>query len=194
MSGSSSQPDGAVADVLAAHPGTLVLINRGETVWATRLHGKPAVAGASSVWPATTTFMNEWLATHPHAFTGPTAVPLLRFFGTRYLLLHMTSDWEKEILEEARQNPELKFVPCFDPPAGPDRLAVSDLRVRSPAAGQYQRQPGAGGRLVGPGGLGRVGGRAGVARQLRGDDPEAASVDAGGLPELHPGPNTGAHG
>ena len=115
----SSQPDGAVADVLAAHPGTLVLINRGETVWATRLHGKPAVAGASSVWPATTTFMNEWLATHPHAFTGPTAVPLLRFFGTRYLLLHMTSDWEKEILEEARQNPELKFVQCFDPPPVP---------------------------------------------------------------------------
>ncbi|MCU0502826.1 MAG: hypothetical protein MUC51_13870, partial [Anaerolineae bacterium] len=114
-----SQPDGAVADVLAAHPGTLVLINRGETVWATRVHGKPAIAGASSVWPATTTFMNEWLATHPHAFTGPTAVPLLRSFGTRYLLLHMTSDWEKEILEEARQNPELKFIRCFEPPAGP---------------------------------------------------------------------------
>jgi len=113
------QPNGAVADLLAAHPGTLVLINRGETVWATRLHGKPAVAGASSVWPATTTFMNEWLATHPHAFTGPTAVPLLRFFGTRYLLLHMTSDWEKEILEEAKQNPELKFIRCFEPPSGP---------------------------------------------------------------------------
>jgi hypothetical protein len=113
------QPNGAVADLLAAHPGTLVLINRGETVWATRLHGKPAVGGASSVWPASTTYMNEWLATHPHAFTGPTAVPLLRFFGTRYLLLHMASDWEKEILEEARQNPELNFLRCFDPPAGP---------------------------------------------------------------------------
>ena len=129
-----SQPEGAVADVLAAHPGTLVLINRGETVWATRLHGKPAVAGASSVWPATTTFLNEWLATHPHAFTGPTAVPLLRSFGTRYLLLHMTSDWEKEILEEARQNPELKFVQCFDPPPGPTAWAnpICALEVLPP--------------------------------------------------------------
>ena len=113
------QPAGAVADLLAAHPGALVLINRGETVWATRLHGKPAVAGASSVWPAPAAFLNEWLVTHGHAFTGPTVAPLLRFFGTRYLLLHMASDWEKEILEEAKQNRELRFVQCFEPPAGP---------------------------------------------------------------------------
>jgi hypothetical protein len=114
-----SQPDGAVADLLAAHPGTLVLINRGETVWATRLHGKPAVGGASSVWPAPAAFLNEWLATHGHAFTGSTVVPLLRFYGARYLLLHMASDWEAEILDEAKQNRELRFVQCFEPPAGP---------------------------------------------------------------------------
>jgi len=138
-----SQPDGAVADVLAAHPDTLVLINRGETVWATRLHGKPAIAGASSVWPATTTFLNEWLATHPHAFTGPTAVPLLRFFGTRYLLLHMTSDWEKEILEEARQNPELKFSRCFDPPAGPGawQYPICALEVQPPVNANVNLAP-----------------------------------------------------
>jgi hypothetical protein len=111
------QPDGAVADLLAAHPNTLVLISRGETVWATRLHGKPAVGGASSIWPAATTFLNEWLATHPHPFAGPTVVALLRFYGTRYILMHMTSDWETSVLEEAKQNRELRFRQCFDPPA-----------------------------------------------------------------------------
>ncbi len=114
-----SQPAGAVADLLAAHPDTLVLINRGETVWATRLHGKPAVGGASSVWPAPTAFLNEWLATHEHPFAGLTAVPLLRSYGARYLLLHMTSDWEVAILAEAKQNRELRFAQCFEPPPGP---------------------------------------------------------------------------
>jgi hypothetical protein len=138
-----SQPDGAVADMLAAHPGTLVLINRGETVWATRLHGKPAVAGASSVWPATTAYLNEWLATHPHAAGGPTFVPLLRFFGTRYLFLHMASDWEKEILEEARQNPELNFIRCFDPPAGPGawQYPICALEVQPPVNANVNLAP-----------------------------------------------------
>lgn len=117
------QPAGAVADLLAAHPDTLVLISRGETVWATRVHGKPAVGGASSVWPAPTAFLNEWLATHPHASVGATMAPLLRFYGARYLLLHMTGEWEASVLEEARQNREFRFLQCFDPPAGPSPWA-----------------------------------------------------------------------
>jgi hypothetical protein len=54
--------------------------------------------------------------------------------GTRYLLLHMASDWEKSILEEARQNPELKFVQCFDPPPGPTAWAypICALEVLPP--------------------------------------------------------------
>lgn len=127
-----SQPAGAVADLLAAHPDTLVLINRGETVWAIRLHGKPAVGGASSVWPASASFLHEWLATHPHAVAGPTFVPLLRQYGTRYILLHMTGEWEAAILAEARQNPALEFVRCFDPPITPSPwpYPICALQVR----------------------------------------------------------------
>jgi len=126
------QPAGAVVDLQAAHPDTVVVINRGETVWATRLHGKPAIGGASSVWPAPHAFLNEWLATHGHAFANPTVVPLLRFFGARYLLLHMTSDWEAAILAEAQQNPELRFVQCFDPPPAqpPGRIRSARWRCR----------------------------------------------------------------
>lgn len=137
------QPAGTVADLLAAHPDTLVLINRGETVWATRLHGKPAVGGASSVWPAPAAFLNEWLATHPHPFAGPTIAPLLRFYGTRYVLLHMTGEWETSVLEEAKQNREFRFLRCFDPPVGPSPWAypICVLEVMPPPAPTFNLAP-----------------------------------------------------
>ena len=108
----------AVADVKAASPYLLVLDNGGATVWATQLHGKPAVAGASSVWPAYTKFLNDWLGTHPHAFLDPQTVPLLRSYGTRYVLLHMASDLEPGILKEAVGNPEIRLRECFPQPSG----------------------------------------------------------------------------
>ena len=41
-----------VLDLVAAHPYTVVPVNRGESVWAGLYHTWPTVAGASSVWPA----------------------------------------------------------------------------------------------------------------------------------------------
>jgi hypothetical protein len=108
-----------IADIFAAHPYTPVLLNDGETVLATLYHGKGTAAGASSVWPAHTAFLNTWLSSHEHAFWNPDLVPILRFYRIRYVLLHMRGDWEQGLLAEAKQNGEIRFLRCFDPPADP---------------------------------------------------------------------------
>jgi hypothetical protein len=108
-----------IADIFAAHPYTPVLLNDGETVLATLYHGKGTAAGASSVWPAHTAFLNTWLSSHEHAFWNPDLAPILRFFRIRYLLLHMRGDWEPGLLAEAKQNSEIRPLRCFDPPAAP---------------------------------------------------------------------------
>jgi hypothetical protein len=120
----STESDGVgggegIADIVAAHPYTPVLLNDGETVLATLYHGKGTAAGASSVWPAATAFLNTWLSSHEHAFWNPDTVPILRFYRIRYILLHMRGDWEQGILAEARQNKEIKPLQCFEPPEGP---------------------------------------------------------------------------
>jgi hypothetical protein len=109
----------AVVDLMAAYPGTLVLANRGESVLATAYHGQPTVAGASSVWPAHTVYLNDWLSSHPHAFARTDFIPLLRFYHVRYILLHMQGPDEPAILAEAKTNPDVREIGCFDPPPGP---------------------------------------------------------------------------
>jgi hypothetical protein len=74
------------------------------------------VGGASSVWPPRLGFLNDWLASHEHAFWNPDLATVLRFYNTRYLLIYLRGDWERELVTEARQNSQLKFVNCFDPP------------------------------------------------------------------------------
>lgn len=110
---------GAALDLVAAHPDVVVPVNRGESVWASLLHGQPIVAGASSVWPAHSMFLHEWLASRPHALAESRTITVLRQYRTRYLLLHMASEWEEAIRAEAAQNPELRFVDCFAPASGP---------------------------------------------------------------------------
>ena len=112
-------PGESIADVMAAYAGTLVLANRGETVFATGYHGKPTVAGASSVWPAHTVYLNQWLGSHPHAFARSDFIPLLRFYRVRYVVLHMQGPDEAGILEEARGNAAVRDAGCFQPPSGP---------------------------------------------------------------------------
>jgi hypothetical protein len=114
-----SIPGEGIADLAAAHPSTPILLNDGETVWATRYHGKGTAAGASSVWPASTAFLNVWLGSHEHAFWNLDLVPILRFYRIRYILLHIRGDWEKGILEEAKQNKEIRALQCFEPAASP---------------------------------------------------------------------------
>jgi len=124
-------PGESIADLVAGHPYTPVLFNEGEAVWASLVHGKPTVAGASSIWPAHTMYLFQWLATHEHSFWHPHLAPLLRFYGVRYILLHLRGEWEQGILEEAQQNAEIRQVQCFDPPAadGPWPYPICVLEV-----------------------------------------------------------------
>ncbi len=128
-----SIPGGSIADLVAGHPYTPVLLNEGQTVLATRYHGKPTVAGASSIWPADTSFLYQWLATHEHAFWSPDTVPILRFFAVRYILLHMIGEQEQGILEEAKSNQDLRLVKCFPGVPGPWNYPICVFEVLPPA-------------------------------------------------------------
>ena len=121
-----------IADLIAAHPSTPDLFNEGETVFATLYHGKPTVAGASSIWPADIMFFYDWLASHQHSFWNLDMVPILRFYGVRYILLHMRSEMEPTILEEAKSNQELRFVNCFPAVPGPWNYPICVLEVLPP--------------------------------------------------------------
>ena len=132
-----SMPGEGVLDLVAAHPYTVVPVHVGETVWATLYHRQAAVAGASSVWPGPASYLFDWLATRPHGLADPQTVPMLRFYKTRYLLLHMKGANEPPALEEAKVNPELRLMDCFPPPPGPsawpDPICVLEiLAPRSP--------------------------------------------------------------
>ena len=124
--------DESIIDMVAGHPFTPVLLNEGQTVYATLYHGKPTVAGASSIFPADISFLYEWLARHEHSFWNPDTVPILRFFDVRYILLHMRSEQEQAILEEAKSNQELRFVDCFPAVPGPWNYPICVLEVLPP--------------------------------------------------------------
>lgn len=91
----------------------------GDALWATQLHGQPTVTGASSVRPAHSMFLEDWLSAHPHPFQDPDLIPLLRFFGVRLVVLHVTPGYAEAMLAEAQQNPELAGMRCFEPPDSP---------------------------------------------------------------------------
>lgn len=125
-----SMPGQSIVDLVAGHPYTAVPLIEGPTVYSTLQHGQPTVAGASSVWPAYTAFLFHWLATREHTFWNPDTVPILRFYKTRYLLLHMRSEQENGILEEAISNPDISLVECFPGVAGPWNYPICVLEIR----------------------------------------------------------------
>lgn len=93
----------------------LILPLGGDVIWATRDHGRPTIVGASSIWPGHTVYLMRWLSEHPDAFADSEFGPLLRFFETRYVLLHMYGGWQEDALRQAQENSDLRFVQCFDP-------------------------------------------------------------------------------
>jgi hypothetical protein len=106
-------PEGII-DLATWPRDTLYLLIGGNPLWATEYHGQPTVAGASSVWPAHITFLGHWLQSHPGAFSNPDLAPLLRQYRVRFLLFHMLGPYAEEMLQEARQNPEMLNLRCFE--------------------------------------------------------------------------------
>jgi hypothetical protein len=114
-----SAPQEGIVDLYPVTRYTLALPIRGETIFATLYHGKPTVSGASSVWPSHTIFLNNWLLGHPHPFQNVDFVPLLRYYRTRFIVLHMQGAFAEDVLEEARHNNEIGMAQCFSPPQAP---------------------------------------------------------------------------
>jgi hypothetical protein len=109
--------DATIVDLTSPLPDVLNLAIRGETLYATTLHGHATVAGAGSVWPAHTQYLLDWFWSHPRPHDEPELVPLLRGYGARYILLHEDGfgGWR----EKLSSVPELAMIECFAPP--PDR-------------------------------------------------------------------------
>ena len=109
----------SIVELHAPEPGTLTLPIEGKVLWATRYHGKATVAGTTSVVPAHTLFLFNWLLEHSHPFQHPDFVPLLRYYQADLILLHMNMENREQILKEARSNGEVKLVECFTPSPDP---------------------------------------------------------------------------
>ncbi|MEZ4767827.1 MAG: hypothetical protein R2844_05305 [Caldilineales bacterium] len=104
-----------VIDLSAWQQNFLYMPIGGATLWETDYHGKPTVAGASSVWPAHVASIDQWLQEHPNAFLSDEFVPLLRSYNVALVVFHVTGGYAEEMLAEARQNPALQDIRCFDP-------------------------------------------------------------------------------
>jgi hypothetical protein len=93
----------------------LYVASGGNALWATGYHGQATVAGTGSNEPAYVSFLSDWLRSNPNAFLNPDLVPLLRFYNVRTIVYHVTGGYARSLLEEARQNPELRNTRCFEP-------------------------------------------------------------------------------
>jgi len=90
----------------------------GNSLWATDYHQQPTVAGAATGWPIPSTLLDKWLQSHPHAFLDSEFVPLLRFYNIALAVFHVSGGYAEEMLEEAKLNPDLHNLRCFDPSDG----------------------------------------------------------------------------
>ena len=84
-----------IAEFSTDNVGRLVLPMGGATIWATNLHGKGTVAGASSVMPAHVAFLQDWLSAHFQPFQDAEFPVLLHEYRVKYVLLHLPSGTEQ---------------------------------------------------------------------------------------------------
>lgn len=115
----------------------LYIMIGGDSLWATDYHGQPTVAGASSVWPAHVVFLDQWLQDNPHPYLRPDLATLLRGFNVQRIVFHLNSGYAEEMLEEAKQNPDLSNMNCFEPESrsGPWPYPICIFQVTPAGAG-----------------------------------------------------------
>jgi hypothetical protein len=123
-------PEGVI-DLSSWQPELLFIPIGGNTLWATEYHRLPTVAGASSVWPAHVLFLDRWLQAHPQAFLTPELVPILRYFGVRFVVYHVWGGYASDLLADAKQNPELQNLRCFEPSSttGPWAYPICTMEI-----------------------------------------------------------------
>lgn len=121
----------SIAETWAIFPNVMSLNLSAATLWATKYHQTPTVAGAGSIWPGHTVFLNDWLRNEPRPFENPDLLPLLRSYNVRYLFIHSRGEYGATILDDASQDNRLELVNCFDPLSTPSpwpyRICVYEL-------------------------------------------------------------------
>ena len=130
----ASDGPAAVLD-LFENESKLSLLISGETLYATTLHGKPAIAGVGSMWADATWFWLEWLRRQGQPLNSPDLAGLTAAFDVRYILVHAYSNRGLEHVQQLA-NPDLRLVDCFDPPAAATAWAypICVLEVIEPPA------------------------------------------------------------
>lgn len=109
----------SIAETWAISPNVMSLNISAETLWATKYHQTPTVAGAGSVWPGHTVFLNEWLRGHPQPFQNPDLYHLLRSYDVHYLFLQLRGLHGATILDDTGKDNRFELVNCFKPLAAP---------------------------------------------------------------------------
>ncbi len=111
---------GGIIDLFTPARYTMMMPISGETLYETLYSGQPTVAGTSSVLPASTKYLLDWLMAHPHAFQNPDFIPMLRFYDVRLIALHMEGGYDWQVLqEEAEHAAGVSLAGCFPPPSAP---------------------------------------------------------------------------
>ncbi len=113
-------PDGVgIVDVYAPQMNTLQLKVGGETLLATEFHGASTASGASSVWPAQATVLNNLLPALPNPLATSDLAYILQAYQVQLILFHMAGPHAEGVLDGTDGNKAIELVACFPPVEGP---------------------------------------------------------------------------
>ncbi len=106
----------------------------GETLWAAWLHGKPTVSGTGTFWPEPFFTLREHLWKDEKALVGKETWAILEQYRIRYLLIHISGDFEREWWRSVQNHPAYWPIGCFDPAPGPSPweypICVAEVKKR----------------------------------------------------------------
>ncbi len=105
--------DKGIIDLRAISIDTFYMPIEGTILYATLEHNQPTAAGASSVIPAHTVYLQTWLSQHPDPLHQPDFPALLQFYDIQLLAVHMQNRLEQTIFHDL---PNFNLIQCFPPP------------------------------------------------------------------------------
>ena len=124
-----------IIDLAASQADRLNILVDGDIVFSTLYHHQATASGVGSYLPAHAAFLQDWFNSTSHPLQNSDLAGVMRSYHVRYILVHMQTGLEQPLVDEARANPELRLVQCFDPPKGvtpwPYRMCI--LEVKPPA-------------------------------------------------------------
>lgn len=128
-------PGESLLDLSSPMPHLLMPAISGEALWASTLHGKPITAGGGSILPTHTAYLRDWFLTQPDP-TGDAELPwLLRGYGVRYILLHLSPESGEAAAQLAAGTSDIRPLGCFGgPTAQPWNYPICLLEVTPPPA------------------------------------------------------------